>query len=71
MQGQVSDMEISFNLTKQLQKQLYDILAHHTGQPYEKIEQDCDRDKWLLSQEAKAYGLVDEVLERNNPRKEE
>jgi ATP-dependent Clp protease protease subunit len=64
MQGQVSDMEISYKLVKQLQKELYDILAKHTGQPYEKIEQDCDRDNWMTSLEAKAYGLVDEVLER-------
>ncbi len=71
MQGQVSDMEISFKLTKQLQKQLYDILSHHTGQEYDKIEKDCDRDNWMTAQEAKSYGLVDEVLERNNPRKED
>ncbi|MBP7272614.1 MAG: ATP-dependent Clp protease proteolytic subunit [Saprospiraceae bacterium] len=68
MQGQVSDMEISYRLTKDLQKQLYDILAHHTAQPYDKIEKDCDRDNWMRSEEAKEYGLVDEVLSRNNPR---
>lgn len=62
MQGQVSDMEISYRLTKQLQKELYDILSKHTGQPYEKIEQDCDRDNWMISHEAKEYGLIDEVL---------
>ena len=71
MQGQVSDMEISYNLIKQMQKQLYDILAHHTGQPYEKIEEDCDRDNWMTAEEAKEYGLIDEVLDRNNPKKEE
>ncbi len=62
MQGQVSDMEINYKLIKRMQKQLYDILADHTGQPYEKIEADCDRDKWLEGQEAKEYGLIDEVL---------
>jgi len=68
-QGQVSDIEISYKLIKKMQKALYDILAHHTGQPYEKIEEDCDRDNWMSSAEAKDYGIVDEVLDRNNPRK--
>ena len=69
MQGQVSDMEISFNLTKSLQKQLYAVLADHTGQDYDIIEQDTLRDNWMTSDEAKSYGLVDEVLARANPRK--
>jgi len=64
MQGQVSDMEISYNLIKQMQKELYDILAEHTGQTYKNIEKDCDRDNWMKAKEAKKYGLVDEVLER-------
>lgn len=64
MQGQVSDMEISYHLIKQMQKELYDILSKHTGQTYKKIEKDCDRDNWMKAEEAKAYGLVDEVLER-------
>ena len=67
-QGQVSDIEISYKLIKKMQKSLYDILAHHTGQAYEKIEADCDRDNWMSSAEAKDYGLVDEVLDRNNPK---
>ena len=71
MQGQVSDMEISYKLIKDMQKELYDILSHHTGQKYAKIEKDCDRDNWMTAAEAKAYGLIDEVLDRNNPRKEE
>ncbi|MFK7797456.1 MAG: ClpP family protease [Aureispira sp.] len=64
MQGQVTDMEISYKLIKQLQKELYDILAKHTGQSYDKIEEDCERDNWMTALEAKEYGLVDEVLER-------
>jgi ATP-dependent Clp protease, protease subunit len=68
-QGQVSDIEISYKLIKKMQKSLYDILAHHTGQSYAKIEEDCDRDNWMSSLEAKEYGLVDEVLDRNNPKK--
>ncbi len=70
MQGQVADMEISYKLIKDLQKQLYDILVHHTGQDYKTIEIDCDRDNWMTSTQAKDYGLVDEVLDRNNPRKD-
>ncbi|MEM9848364.1 MAG: ATP-dependent Clp protease proteolytic subunit [Bacteroidota bacterium] len=64
MQGQVSDMEISYKLIKQMQEELYNILSRHTGQPYEKIEEDSDRDRWLTSKEAMEYGLVDEVLAR-------
>ncbi len=71
MQGQVSDMEISYRLIKDMQKELYDILSHHTGQSYETIEKDCDRDNWMKAPEAKKYGLIDEVLDRNNPKKKE
>lgn len=65
MQGQVTDMEISYKLIKNMQKELYEILSSHTGQPYEKIAEDCERDNWMLAPEAKAYGLVDEVLVRD------
>lgn len=71
MQGQVTEMEIYYKLIKEQQKALYDILAHHTGQDYDKIEKDCERDNWMTSAEAKEYGLIDEVLARNNPRKNE
>lgn len=64
MQGQVSDMEIYYKLVKEQQKVLYDILAKHTGQDYDKILADCDRDNWMKAEEAKEYGLVDEVLTR-------
>lgn len=63
-QGQASDMEITVNEIKKLKKELYDIIANHSGQPYEKIEEDSDRDYWMTSQEAKDYGMVDEVLAR-------
>lgn len=66
MQGQVSDMEISYKLIKQLQKELYDILARHTGKSYDQIEQDCDRDNWMTATDAKEYGLIDEVLEKKS-----
>lgn len=68
-QGQVSDIEISYKLIKKMQHSLYDILSKHTGQTYEKVETDCDRDNWMNGEEAKEYGLIDEVLDRNNPKK--
>jgi ATP-dependent Clp protease, protease subunit len=64
MQGQVSDMEITLKQTLEVKKDLYEILAKHSGQPFEKIEKDSDRDYWMRAAEAKAYGLIDEVLER-------
>jgi len=64
MQGQSRDMEITLKQMQELRKDLYEILAHHTGQKYEKIENDSDRDYWMRSAEAKSYGLIDEVLER-------
>jgi ATP-dependent Clp protease protease subunit len=69
MQGQVTEMEIYYKLIKENQRELYEIMAQHTKQPYEKIAQDCDRDNWMTSEEAKAYGLIDEVLVRNTPQK--
>ncbi len=64
MQGQVTDMEIYYLLIKDEQKKLYDIISKHSGQPYEKVEKDCERDNWMTATEAKEYGLLDEVLER-------
>ena len=69
MQGQASDMEISLKQTLEVKKDLYNILANHSGQKYEKIERDADRDYWMRAAEAKVYGLIDEVLERNAPSK--
>lgn len=69
MQGQASDMEISLKQTLEVKKDLYNILANHSGQKYEKIERDADRDYWMRASEAKVYGLIDEVLERNGPKK--
>jgi len=64
MQGQASDMEISLRQTLEVKKDLYDILSEHSGQSYEKIEKDSDRDYWMRAAEAKEYGLIDEVLIR-------
>ncbi|HNP97351.1 MAG TPA: ATP-dependent Clp protease proteolytic subunit, partial [Cyclobacteriaceae bacterium] len=64
MQGQASDMEISLRQTLEVKKDLYSILAKHSGQKFEKIEKDSDRDYWMRADDAKQYGLIDEVLER-------
>ena len=64
-QGQVSEIEITYKQITMLKKELYDIIAEHTGQPYEKVEKDSDRDYWMTAQEAKEYGMLDEVLIKN------
>lgn len=64
MQGQFSDMEISYNLIRNMRNELYNIMAKHTGKTFETIEKDSDRDNWMTAIEAKEYGLVDEVLTR-------
>jgi ATP-dependent Clp protease protease subunit len=64
-QGQASDIEITAREIQKLKKELYDIIAHHSKQPYEKVWADSDRDYWMTSEEAKEYGMVDEVLVRN------
>ncbi len=64
-QGQASDMEITVNEIKKLKKELYDIISIHSNQPFDKVEKDSDRDYWMTSEEARAYGMVDEVLIKN------
>lgn len=64
MQGQASDMEISLKQTLEVKKDLYNILAEHSGKTYKQIEKDSDRDFWMRAEEAKTYGLIDEVLTR-------
>ena len=66
--GQATDIEITVNEIRKIKKELYEIISIHTNQPIEKVSDDCDRDYWMTSTEAKEYGLVDEVL-INNPRK--
>ena len=61
-QGQASDIEITAREIAKTKRELYEILSLHSGAPYEKIEQDADRDYWLTSTEAKEYGLIDNVL---------
>ena len=60
--GQVTDIEIQANEIMKTREDLNKVLASHTGQPVEKIARDVDRDFYLNAQEAKDYGLVDEVL---------
>jgi ATP-dependent Clp protease, protease subunit len=62
--GQVSDIEIQAEEILRTRDALNQILAHHTGQPIERIRKDTDRDRYLNAQEAKEYGLVDDILEK-------
>jgi ATP-dependent Clp protease protease subunit len=61
-QGQASDIEITAREIKKLKSELYTIIANHSGQPFEKVEKDSDRDYWMTAAEAKEYGMIDNVL---------
>lgn len=65
-QGQVSDLEIAANEIERLKRALEEILAHHSGQPIEKVAADTDRDFVMTAQEAREYGIIDEVLQERN-----
>ena len=60
--GQASDIEITAREIVKLKKELYEIIAKHSGQKYDKVYKDSDRDYWMTATEAKAYGMIDEVL---------
>lgn len=64
-QGQASDIEITAREIQKLKKELYDIIAIHSGQPYDKVWADSDRDYWMTSQEALDYGMIDGILEKH------
>ena len=64
-QGQASDIEITAREIQKLKKELYEIIATHSKQTFEKVWADSDRDYWMTADEAKEYGMVDEVLLRN------
>ena len=64
-QGQASDIEITAREIMKLKKELYDIIAHHSGKTYLQVEKDADRDYWMTSTKAKNYGMIDDVLVRN------
>ncbi len=68
-QGQASDIEITAREILKLKKELYEIIAKHSNQDFQKVEQDSDRDYWMTAQEAKTYGMIDEVLTRNTEKK--
>ena len=63
--GQASDIEITANEIKKLKTELYEIISNHTGQKFDKVWADGDRDFWMKSDEAKDYGMIDEVLQKN------
>ncbi len=63
--GQASDIEITAREIMKIKKELYQIISHHTGKPVEQVEIDADRDHWMTSQEAVEYGMIDEILVRN------
>ena len=63
-QGQASDIEITAREILKTKRELYEILAAHTGAPLRRIEKDADRDCWMSAKEAKEYGLIDEVLSK-------
>jgi ATP-dependent Clp protease protease subunit len=65
-QGQASDIEITAREIQKLKKELYEIIADHAGQPYKKIWEDADRDYWMKAEEAKKYGMIDEVLVKHD-----
>ena len=65
IQGQASDIEITSREILKLKKELYTIISEHSGQPYDKVYQDSDRDYWMTAQEAVDYGMIDRVLEKS------
>jgi len=64
VEGPASDIEITVREIVKLKKELYEIIALHSGNSIEKVEKDSDRDYWMTSQEAKEYGMIDEILQK-------
>lgn len=64
-QGQASDIEITAREIKKLKNELYTIISDHSGQPFDKVERDSDRDYWMTAAEAAEYGMIDKVLVKN------
>ncbi len=63
--GQASDIEITAREIQKVKKELYEIIAKHSAQTYKKIWKDADRDFWMTAEEARDYGMIDEVLVKN------
>jgi ATP-dependent Clp protease protease subunit len=70
-EGQASDIEIMAKEIMKTKRELYEIIALHSGQAIEKVEKDADRDYWMMAEEAKEYGMIDEVLLKNKDRKDQ
>jgi ATP-dependent Clp protease protease subunit len=64
-EGQASDIDITAREIQKLKKELYEIISQHSGQPYRRILKDADRDYWMTSEEAREYGMIDEILIRS------
>ena len=62
VEGQATEIEITAREIQKLKKELYEIISNHSGQPYDKVWADSDRDHWMTAAEAKEYGMIDEVL---------
>ena len=62
IQGQASDIEITAREILKLKSELYNIISTHSGQPFDKVERDSDRDYWMIAKEAEEYGMIDKVL---------
>ena len=63
-EGQASDIEITAKEILKLREELYEIIANHSHQDIEKVRLDSDRDHWMIAEEAKEYGMIDEILYR-------
>lgn len=64
MEGQARDMEIQVQEIQKLRTELYNIIAEHSHTPFDKVFQDCDRNYWMTAEEAKEYGMIDQVLKK-------
>ena len=62
--GQASDIEIEAREIQKIKNELYEIIATHSHQEFDKVWKDSDRDYWMTAQEAKEYGMIDEILQR-------
>jgi len=71
VQGPASDIEITAREIQKIKKELYEIIALHSGNSVKKVEKDADRDYWMTAIEAKDYGMIDEVLRRNKIKEKE
>lgn len=67
--GQATDIDVTVREIKRIKHDLYSVISEHSGQSMERVAEDCERDYWMSAEEAKAYGIIDEVLVRN-PRKD-